>query len=458
MREEFTLTDRLLAKTYSLIERFAGSHPKTQIQSRDVRDIVLVPFGMGLGNTPVTKSEYPDEKLINSIFERMSKVAGFDLWDYENDSRYGNMHDGCCWAVADDLFHIIRLIHELRSVSPLDLFNRLQILPHSAGIFLTSWLTGITSFEDMMSLTHECAEFLVQNEKRASLQEVTDWFSEGSLVGQVDRQECLKELRNRVDPSFLLSNQELAIHLRGKLQFLFCPTPSMLEDLLVDVEKEKIDVQLAVRMSPHCVIFAGNALETERFYSLFTGARKIAIRRVTLQINGTSHCPRFNWAAAQTKKLLESYDAQNKLRDPVIPFINWKGEWVQTKKDFIEAAAGNSNQLIEFDKMIQRAYEHGGKHFLLIQTGTSKLAGDVFDGIIRSNVSVPKSVEIYKSITSEKNHPLYHLLSNNSDAICSQCSLEDTVNWYQQELEKRRKVLSANLSDKRTSTSAFSYS
>lgn len=442
MIQDYTLTDRLLGKIFSLKERFTPHHEK-QIPIQDKRDIVLIPFGMGIGNTPTTADQYPDKESMNAIFDRMSRAAGFDLHEYESDSRYGNMHDGCCWAVADDLFHMVRLINEFRQVPSIDLLDRLQVLPHSAGIFLTGWLTGILSLSDMMRLTHECSQILVQNEEAAALEEVSEWFYTDPNLQGVAQGKYLKELRRQVDPAFNFTKEKLAARLHGKLQFVFSPTAGMMQDLVADVEKEKIDVHLAIRMTPHCVVFAGNALESERFFNLFTGARKIAMRRITLQIRGTTHCARFDRSAEQTQKLLQSYLQQNCLRDPVIPFINWSGEWVRSKEGFVNAVAGNANQLISFDKMVECAFGHGGKYFLLMQSGTSKVAGDVFDGIIRSNVPDPKSIHVYKSVVCGKKHPLYHFLSGHSEThVHPTYTFDETIGWYEQQLEKRRLIKS----------------
>lgn len=438
---DYGLADRLLGKTYSIVERFTQSRPELSVDRHNPRDIVLIPFGMGIGNTPFSFKEYECNKaLVTSIFSQMSDHAGFNMCDYEQEQHYGNLHDGCCWAVADDFYHVLRLLNDLKesgNVAPID---RLQILPHSAGIFIGGWLSGIVSVHDMMQLTHECSQILADGESRAARQEVDSWyFQDDAAIGEKFQSE-LRQLRKYVDPSSSLDLDSLAPRLHGKLQFLFCPKPGMLEDLIADVIEQKINVHVAIRLSPHCIVLAGNALETERFYQLFTPTRMLAIRRVTLQIKGTSHSIRCEHAAKKTRDLMDRYLSEGRLKDPVIPFTNWKGEWVQSKEGFADTVAGNANQTFQFDKMVQTSYEHGAKHFVLLQSGTAKVAGDVFDGVIRSNVTTPKDVHVYKSVTHDRRHPLIDTLfeSNPHHRYPTPIVLNEIVHWYESQVEQRR--------------------
>jgi hypothetical protein len=439
--KDYTITDWILGKMFSLVERLTH-HKEKEVAIEDQRDIVWVPFGMGLGRVPVTMNQYEDRELIDLIFQRMNKIAGFDPQEYEQEARFGSLHDGCCWAVADDLYHTIRLLNEFRQRPSFNLLDRLQVMPHSAGIFFTSWLTGMASLQEMLILTHECSKIMYETEQAAATKEINDWYFSGASFSP-EKQDCLQKLRAKVDPSSQLSPEELADQLHGRIEFLFSPTAHMLEEFISDVQKQGIGMDVGIRMSPHCVIFTGSALELERFSRLFTGARKIALRRNVLQVQGSPHGPRFNPSGAQTKALLQSY--KNRLREPVVPFINWRGEWAQTKEDFIDAAAGNSNQLISFDKMIERAFSHGGKHFLLIQTGTHTVAGDFFDGIIRSHIPNPNSIHVHKSVIKGKEHPLLPFLSEHPQKTHGPCSLDETVEWYEDQLEKRRASISKPL-------------
>ena len=55
------------------------------------------------------------------------------------------------------------------------------------------------------------------------------------------------------------------------------------------------------------------------------------------------------------------------------------------------------DQPLHFDGMIEKALDEGGRHFVLIQSGMSSTAGDLFDAIIRNHANVKgiKGVHIY---------------------------------------------------------------
>lgn len=444
----YSMTERILGKMYRVREKLSGRRwDRNGADPRSARDMVLVLLGMGVTRRGEAEVHYHphEQKLAGEVFARMNQVVGFDLRTYAQrpipgHELFGHLHDHCCWVVADELVHIMRLFRDVQKVGGVGWVPRLQVLPYSAGTYLASWLSGMVSFEDMILITHQCSYLLAENERAVSLKEVERWFFNQREKLSGSERLLLKEIRQKVDPTLKLSMEILADQLHGQMELVFSLNASVLEGLIAEVRENRIGVSLAVTMSPNTAVFGGNSLEMARFRALFRGKRKIELKRVPIGVIGTPHSQRFREAARHTADLLRLYDRQGRLRDPIFPFISYAGEPVCSREDFIQAVAGIANQPMNFDRMIECSLEEGGQHFLLIQSGMSSAAGDLFEGIIRNNANTRgySSVNVYPpAIRSREPHSICEVLvtqekSSVPDALDQ--SLGDTVRWYERQL------------------------
>lgn len=446
--KNYSVTDRLLGKAYQVRERLVAKLGNKNHQKDGLsRDIVLVPFGLGVTRRgeAETYCYQHNPALTHEVFTRMNQVIGFDIRAFARHEIPGHellshMHDNGCWSVTDDLVHLIRLFRDLQQNGNTDLIERLQILPFSAGTYLTAWLAGVVSFEDMALLVHQCMHFMSENESILSFEEVTRWFfNPREKLSEIERK-LLKEIRQKVDPSATLSKEALAKKLHGKLELVFSLNANVLEKLISDVRENRIGVSPAIKLSPNTAVFAGNELEMTRFRELFVGKRKIELRRVPIDVKGTPHFNRLREASRHAVELLKLYDQQGRLRDPMIPFTSHSGEWVRTREEFIRTIAGIPNQPCYFDHMIEKALEEGGRHFILVQSGMASTAGDLFDGIIRNNANIRgySSINVYPpSAHLTDLHPLCKILQKqDQDRVhdASKQSLSETIRWYEKQL------------------------
>jgi hypothetical protein len=128
----------------------------------------------------------------------------------------------------------------------------------------------------------------------------------------------------------------------------------------------------------------------------------------------------------------------------VVPVLSCTGEVVRTRQAFIEAVAGIADQPLRFDAMIEKAIDEGGRHFVLIQSGMSSSAGDLFDAVIRNhaNVKGTKSVHIHHpSLRSEAPHPVTAILEKQPATAIPEPphqSITDTTRWYERLLSERQ--------------------
>jgi hypothetical protein len=212
---------------------------------------------------------------------------------------------------------------------------------------------------------------------------------------------------------FLWTIISIANRLNGDLELVFSLYSHELEKLIADVREHQIGVSVAIAMSPNAAVFAGNSLEMARFHQLFTGARKIELKRVTVDVKGTPHCQRLARGARHAAELLKIYEQQGRLRDPVVPLLSCTGEMVRTKQAFIEAITGIADQPMRYGSMIEKSLDEGGRHFVLIQSGMSSAAGDLFDAIIRNHANIKgiKSIHIYHpTLRAAEPHPVCEIL------------------------------------------------
>jgi nucleoside-diphosphate-sugar epimerase len=448
--QDYPVADRLIGKAYRVREKILSkfsTRKKASLKSQ--RDIVLVPFGLGVtrrGEAEVHCYQY-NPQIAHEVFARMSQVAGFDLRAFARNEipRHevlGDLHDNGCWSVTDDLIHIIRLFRDFQRHGATGVVNRLQILPFSAGTHLAGWLSGIVSFDDMALLVHQCMHLMSENEDMVTGQEIVKWFyNPREKLSEVEKN-LLKELRGKVDPESRFSAAELARVFHGKLELVFALNAGLLEGLNNDIRENRIGVSPAIKMSPNVTVFAGNELEMARFRQMFVGKRKIELRRVPVDVKGTPHFPRLKEAARHSTELLKLYDRQGRLRDPAVPMMSYNGEAVRTKEQYIKAMAGIADQPCYFDRMVERTLEEGGRHYLLIQSGLSSTAGDLFGGVIQSNANVKRydSVKIYPpALKTQDLHPVCQLLPQDKSRSVSDAleqPLAQTISWYEKELLK----------------------
>jgi len=340
------------------------------------------------------------------------------------------------------LIHVLRLCRDIQQTGGVGIIPRLQILPHSAGTYLAAWLSGIVSFQDMALIAHQCSHFMSENERLSSLDETDHWFfDEGTELTESERM-LLQEIRQQVDPLRELARDALASRLNGDLELVFSLSSLMLKRLISDVREHGIGVSVGISMSPNAAVFAGNALEMARFHQLFTGARKLELKRVRVDAKGTPHCDRLARAAHHTADLLRIYEQQGRLRDPVVPLLSCTGEVVRTRQAFIEAIAGIPGQPLHFDRMIEASLDEGGRQFVLVQSGMSSTAGDLFDAVILNHAHAKgiKGVDIYHpALRTAEPHPVCKTIKKRSEAAspeAAQQSIADTIRWYERLLSE----------------------
>ena len=442
----YSLAERVLAKIYRVEQKLLPKSKVThQTRGGPVRDLVLMPFGMGVtrrGEAEAFAYRHED-KLADDVFARMNQVVGFDLrayarYEFPGHEQAGHLHDHSCWAVADDLLHLARMFRDIQSVGGHGLVSRLQLLPHSSGTYLAGWLAGVVAFEDMALITHQCSHLMAEAERLAVQDEVEGWFFNPREKLSAEELALLKQIRHKVDPSSMQDSAMLANRLGGRLELLFSLSAQAMESLMTDLQQQRIGVSRAISMSPYCAVFAGNALQMARFDRLFVGARKLELKRVLVEVCGTPHSSRLQQAANKITELLRRYQQQGRLRDPVVPFVCHNGEWVETREQFIEAIAGIADQPMSFDRMVERSLERGGQHYFLVQSGMAATAADLFDGTIAAcanRLGYP-GVRIYPTILRTREpHPICRLLSKGGPQPAAlEQSLANTLHWYEQQL------------------------
>lgn len=440
----YSVVERVLAKAYRIEQRLLRrKRAKHHALSGPVRDLVLMPFGIGVTRRGEAEARIyrHEDKLANEVFARMNQVVGFDLRAYAlhqipGHEQAGHLHDHSCWAVADDLVHVARMFREIQNSGGSGLSSRLQLLPHSSGTYLAAWLAGVVSFQDMALLTHQCSHLMAEAERLAVQDEVEHWFFKPREAWSSEEIALLQQIRHKVDPASTLDRGALADRLGGRLELLFSLSAPALESLVADLQQQRIGVSRAITMSPRCAVFAGNALQMARFDALFVGKRKLEFKRVLVEVNGTPHFSRLKAAADKIVELLRAYSQQGRLRDPVIPFLSHHGDWVTTREQFIEAIAGIADQPLSFDRMVERSLEKGGQHYFLLQSGLTATAADLFDGTIRdcANLLGYEKIQVYPAISRQREaHSICALLSKGArqPAALDQ-SLSDTLRWYEQ--------------------------
>ena len=447
----YTTAERLLGKAYLVQEMLFSLRRKgaNDTAVSGARDLVLVPFGMGTTRRGEAENYcyHSNPKLADQVFEQMNQTVGFDLRAFARrpipgHEHHGDLHDACCWAVADDLIHVLRLFRDIQQTGGAGFVPRLQILPHSAGTYLAGWLSGIVSFQDMVLIVHQCSHLMSENVRLSSLKETDHWFFDDRMKLTATERTQLQEIRQQVDPLGELPRDALANRLNGDLELVFSLSSHMLKKLIADVHEHRIGVSVGITMSPNAAVFVGNALEMARFHQLFTGIRKLELKRVMVDAKGTPHCQRLARGARHAAELLKIYDEQGRLRDPVVPLLSCTGEVVRTRQAFIEAITGIADQPLRFDAMIEKALDTGGRHFVLLQSGMSSAAGDLFNAIIRNHANVKgvKAVHIYQpALLTAEPHPVCQILEKRADAVvpeATQQSMADTTHWYERLLSE----------------------
>lgn len=446
----YSVAERFLGKAYSVRERiFAGVQVGGGARDAGARDIVLIPFGMGVTRRGEgeTHCYQHNPELADQVFAQLNQVCGFDLRAFSQGpvrghEAVGDIHDDCCWAVADDLIHLVRMFREIQEAGGVDLLSRLQILPHSGGTYLAGWMSGVVSFLDMGLMAHQCAHFMSEGVRLATLSEVEKWFFNKREKLSEEERQLLRQVREKVDAALNAPLQALADKLHGNLELVFSLNAAVLNQLISDVREHRITVSPAITMSPNSAVFAGNAMEMARFRKLFVGKRKIELRRVSLEVRGTPHFQRLREAGRHTADLLQLYMRQGRLRDPVVPVISNNGEPVRTCKDFVDSVAAIADRTLYFDRMIEHALEQGGRHFVMVQSGTSSTAGDLFDGIVRSHANLKgiKSVQVHRPATRPgERHPICDLLEKRDKARvrgAAEQPLLETIRWYESQLSE----------------------
>ncbi len=447
----YSMAERLLGKAYRVRELLSSPRRKATNgrAARGGRDLVLVPFGMGVTRRGEAENlcYHSNPELADQVFEQMNQAVGFDLRAFAGcpipgHERHGDLHDACCWAVTDDLVHVLRLFRDIQRTGGVGFAPRLQILPHSAGTYLAGWLSGIVSFQDMTLIAHQCSHLMSEDVRLSSLEETEHWFFNGQTNRTANERTLLQEIRQHIDPRKELERGPLANQLNGTLELVFSLSSLVLKKLIADVREQRIGVSVAIAMSPNAAVFAGNALEMARFHQLFIGARKLELKRVMVDVKGTPHCQRLARAAQHAAELLMIYEQQGRLRDPVVPLLSCTGEMVHTHQEFIEAISGIADQPLHFDGMIEKALDEGGRHFVLIQSGMSSAAGDLFDAIIRNhaNAKGTKNVHIYQpALRTADPHPVCEALEKLPGVVvhdAAQQSMADTTRWYERLLSE----------------------
>ena len=443
----YSVTERFLGKAYQVREKLFARRRERGTCVEGGRDIVFVPFGMGVTRRGVGETycyQY-NEALTDEVFARMNQVVGFDLRAYAREpivghENMGDMHDKCCWAVGDDLVHVARLFRDIQKTGGTGLMTRLQLLPHSAGTYLCGWLSGVLSFQDMLLVVNQAARLMAEGEARVSLDETHRWyFNPREKLSEAER-ELLAQIRMQIDPQSQMDAEAMAARLHGTLELVFSLNAQFLNQLISDVRENRIGVSPAITMSPNSAVFAGNALEMTRFRKLFVGKRKIELRQVAVEVCGTPHSDRLKESARHTTELLKTYESQGRLRDPVVPLISYDGSLVNTREEFIHAVAGIPDQTCYFDRMIERALEGGGRHFVMIQSGMSTAAGDLFEGVIQSKANACgfSPVPIHRPSFRSPAHAICDVLEHKPENKLSEVDQQifaETVAWYEGQLK-----------------------
>ncbi|MFZ4695196.1 MAG: SDR family oxidoreductase [Verrucomicrobiia bacterium] len=441
----YSLTDRLIGKGYRAASRlFSILTPRRPDGVGTGRDLVLAPFGMGVtrrGESEV-HAYLREERLCDEVFARMNQVVGFDLRAFAREpipghEQLGDVHDDSCWATADNFAQVIRFFQDVRETGGTGLVSRMQILPHSAGMNITAWLAGVMSFHDMALMAHQSSHQISECERQVARAEVERWFGVNAAKLSPEDRAILDELRRRVDPAGAIGMDRLARHFHGQLMLVFALNASMIEHLVVELRKRRIDVGRAITLAPNTAVFAGNALEIEKLNRLLQGWRRIEMRGMPLEVRATPHHDRLRAAHRATAEVLEEFDRQGRLRDPVVPIASHDGSRLRTRHEFIEAVAGMGDCPAHYDRMIRSVVEAGGRHFLLVQSGFVGSAGDFFEGVIRNAADVG-GVNIHRPhMGPQEPQPVAMLLEKREDRREPGARLqpiEETIRWYEREL------------------------
>ncbi len=443
----YPLAERIIGKSYQLRERAAALFQIRRKENRvhGDRDLVLVPFGMGVtrrGEGEVNTYQH-EKELSNEAFARMNQVLGFDLRAFAREPLHGHeelgdVHDDCCWATADNLIHVARLFRDVQLTGGTGLVPRLQVLPHSGGFYISGWLAGVVSLQDMALMAHQCSHLISEGERLASLREVEQWFfSENSQVSEDDRR-MLDALRARLATHDQKSRDALARHLCGRLEMVFALNTQTLKALLIEVSG--LGLAPAITLSPNCAVFAGNALQMARFHELMAGKSKLEFRSLALEVRGTPHFKRLAAAHQHAVALLERYDRQGRLRDPVVPIASYDGQRIRTRAEFIQSMASIADKPFDYGAMVEGALADGGRHFILLQSGMASAAGNLFDGIIHNaaNRRVHAEVNIHRPTMQTRDpHAICRLLPTDATRCVPKAqdqTLEETLRWYEREL------------------------
>lgn len=441
----YSLTDRTISKAYRAAERlFSILRPRRAGSGGPARDIVLAPFGMGVTRRGEAEiSAYSrEERLCDEVFARMNQVVGFDLRAFAREpiprhEHLGDIHDHCCWATADNLAQVLRLFQDVRVLGGADLVPRLQVLPHSAGTNLAGWLAGVMSFHDMALMAHHVFYQFSECEREIARAEVERWFGEGAAKVAPEDRALLAEMRAKVDPASAIALDRLAQHFHGQLELVFTLNARMLRQLIEELRARRIEAAPAITLSANSAVFAGSALEIEKLRRFLLGWRRIEMRGLSLEVRGTPHCERLKPSHRPALEVLEEFERQGRLRDPVAPIASHEGEMIRTRHEFIEAVAGIGDLPARYDRMVERVVEEGGRHFLLVQSGFAGSPGDFFEGVLR-NAAGTRDLRVYRPHMGPSTpQPIAKLL----DAHEHRCEphareepIEETMRWYEREL------------------------
>jgi nucleoside-diphosphate-sugar epimerase len=441
----YSWTNRAISKAYRLAGRaFSVLRPRRARRDGPARDLVLAPFGMGVtrrGEAEV-HAYSREERLCDEVFARMNQVVGFDLRAFAREpvpghEQLGDVHDDCCWATADNLAQVLRLFQDVRATGGAGLVPRMQILPHSAGSNLAGWLAGVMSFHDMALMAHHVFHQVSECERRVAREEVERWFGAGAAkVAPADRA-VLDEMRAKVDPAGALALDRLARHFNGELELVFTLNAKLLRHLVDQLRERRIGVTPAITLAPNSAVFAGNALEVAKLRRFLLGWRRIEMRGLPLEVRATPHCERLRGAHRPCVEVLEEFDRQGRLRDPVVPIASYDGSMIRTRREFIEAIAGIGDCPARYDRMVEAVVEGGGRHFLLVQSGFAASPGDFFEGVIRNAAGTGDLVVHRPHMGPPEPQPMALLLERQEhrrepDARAE--PVEETMRWYEREL------------------------
>jgi thioester reductase-like protein len=402
---------------YTITERIPGKASR-------MRDLVLVPFGMGVTRRGEAENLCYrfNPKLADQVFEQMNQVIGFDLRAFARrpipgHENHDDLHDASCWAVADDLIHVLRLFRDIQQTGGVGFAPRLQILPHSEGIYLAGWLSGIVSFQDMALIAHQCSYLLSENAHLASIEETENqFFDEQTSLTSAERT-LLREISQQADPLEELEPDTLANRLNGDLELVLSFSSPTL--------------------SPDAAVFAGKALKTAHFDQPFNEAHERELKRMTVDVKGSPHGQHPPQGARHVAELLKIYEQQGRLHDPLVPLLSHTGATIRTRQAFIEAIIDIADQPLHFDDMIEKALDDGGRHFVLVQSGMSAVAGEFFGAIIHDLADAKgiNAVHVYQpALRTAKPHPVCEILEKRPEAAVPNAvhqSMLDTTRWYE---------------------------